>query len=118
MKAKEFPKPLIKKEKSTTKRKRSIISKSNPKIPSGDFPVKTNSNIIRISKNIAKIKGREIMPEYANAETNGIVNIYRYNILLLKECIEGLTCISFRYLLVCNRSIMYSKRNSGKNSSI
>ena len=57
------------------KRKKKIITRSNPINPYGNLKERTVMMLIITNKNTAKMSGNEIVPEYANAETNGIVKI-------------------------------------------
>jgi hypothetical protein len=71
----EFPQPLIVKENVINKSNRRIIKISNPKKPGGNFLACNIFTIIRINKNTEKIRGSEIVPVNANAETKGMVKI-------------------------------------------
>jgi len=71
----ELSQPLTIKEKTAMKRKKKIITRSNPINPYGNRKKRIVVMLIITNKKTAKMSGKEIVPEYANAETNGIVKI-------------------------------------------
>ena len=52
-----------------------MITRSNPKNPFGNFRDRKIAIAININNNTAKRSGSEMVPENANAETNGIVRM-------------------------------------------